>query len=62
MICCFLGHREICKMEDLKIQLYRSIEELIDRETADTFSYAIKQKKRIIHFPFYTPVGNGSRL
>ena len=40
--CCFIGHREIEKAEELKRQLYETIENLIAKEDVDTFLFGSK--------------------
>lgn len=44
MICCFLGHREICETEELRAQLYAVIEELIVSRKVDTFLFGSKSQ------------------
>ena len=44
MICCVLGHREICETEELREQLSRVIEELITCERVDTFLFGSKSR------------------
>ena len=40
--CCFIGHREICETEELRLQLYKVIEKLIIDEKVDTFLFGSK--------------------
>ncbi len=40
--CCFLGHREICETQELRIQLYQMIEMLITEKMVDTFLFGSK--------------------
>ncbi len=42
--CCFIGHREINETEELKQQLYSSIETLILKEGDDTFLFGSKSR------------------
>ena len=44
MICCFLGHREICETGELRAQLYGVIKELIINEKVDTFLFGSKSQ------------------
>ena len=44
MICCFLGHREICETEELRSQLYGAIKALIINEKVDTFLFGSKSQ------------------
>ncbi len=40
--CCFFGHRTINETEELKTQLYETIERLIVDENVDTFLFGTK--------------------
>lgn len=42
--CCFFGHREILETEELKIQLYETIEKLIVEEGVDTFLFGSQSR------------------
>lgn len=42
--CCFIGHREICETEELKVQLSDIIEKLIVKEKVDTFLFGSKSR------------------
>ena len=42
--CCFLGHREICETEALKVQLIQIIEHLIIEKNVDTFLFGSKSR------------------
>ena len=44
MICCFLGHREICETEELRAQLFRLIEDLVTNKEVDTFLFGSKSQ------------------
>lgn len=43
-VCCFIGHREIDETEDLKTELYKTIEMLIIDECVDTFLFGSKSR------------------
>lgn len=42
--CCFIGHRAILENEQLKLQLYRIIENLIVEKNVDTFLFGSKSR------------------
>ena len=42
--CCFFGHRTINETEELKTQLYETIERLITDEKVDTFLFGSKSR------------------
>ena len=42
--CSFLGHREICETQELKLQLYNVIEMLIRDKEVDTFLFGSKSR------------------
>ena len=42
--CCFFGHRKIDETEDLKVNLYKIIEDLIVNEKVDTFLFGSKSE------------------
>ena len=43
-ICCFTGHKEIDKTQELKAKLYKEIERLIEAEGVDTFLFGSKSR------------------
>lgn len=42
--CCFFGHRTINETEELKVKLYKTIENLIVNENVDTFLFGSKSR------------------
>lgn len=42
--CCFFGHRTINETEELKTQLYETVEKLITEEKVDTFLFGSKSR------------------
>lgn len=42
--CCFFGHREIDETEELKMQLYETVERLIMNENVDTFMFGSQSR------------------
>lgn len=42
--CCFIGHRKICKNEEMKAKLRETIERLITEENVDTFIFGSKSE------------------
>jgi len=42
--CCFFGHREIDETEELKMQLYKTVERLIVNENVDTFMFGSQSR------------------
>ena len=42
--CCFFGHRKINETEELKVKLYKTIENLIVNENVDTFLFGSKSR------------------
>lgn len=56
MICCILGHREICETEELKRQLTLTIEDLIAKENVDTFLFGSKSSFNSLCYELITQV------
>ena len=52
--CCFVGHREITETEDLKRELYETIETLIVKEKVDTFSFGSKSRLNSLCYELVT--------
>lgn len=42
--CCFLGHRKIKKTEELKKEIYKTLERLISCENVDTLLFGSKSE------------------
>lgn len=42
--CCFFGHRKINETEELKVKLYKTIENLVVNENVDTFLFGSKSR------------------
>ena len=42
--CCFFGHRKIAQTEELRIELYRIIQELVEQKNVHTFLFGSKSR------------------
>lgn len=54
MICCFVGHREICETEELRTQLSQAIENLILYEETDIFLFGSKSRFNTLCYELVT--------
>lgn len=59
MVCCFLGHREICETEELRAQLYASIKDLIINKKVDTFLFGSKSQFNTLCYALVTELKRG---
>lgn len=53
---CFLGHREICVTDELKMQLCRTIEKLIVDKQVDTFLFGSKSRFNRLCYELVTEI------
>ncbi len=54
--CCFFGHREIDETEELKAQLYETVESLIVNENVDTFLFGSQSRFNELCYEIVTQI------